>query len=289
MDVEERLCPSCGNWVIARLYALPRRAICPTCENKIPDDSPRLQRQVSSLSELGVAQASQTKEQRIAESRRGDGRDKLLAQLLTIGVEADLDKPGRAEERIGAYAASKGAASLGLISIEKSPIQWVNVVKVAARKRRFAKVLAVVEALYGEPLGTEHSPIQTFECLLPDPRLNEATPRVRILTRPPGLLDAAESTRRQLGPWQEESGDYLQSLARAGNLDALIEAGNALLAEGDLVEVRSHPAAGAWSISFQTEAESNFADVVAGLTLERWQAFEALAEVLAGEPESAEG
>ena len=212
MDVDERLCPSLGNWVIARLYALPRRAICPQCKSKIPDGASRLQRQVSSLSELGVAQASRTREQRIAESTRGDRRDKLLAQLLTIGPEADLVKPGCAEERIGAYAASKGAASLGLILIEKSPVRWLNLVEVAARKRRLAKVLSVAEALWGEPLGAKRGPIQTFECLLADPRLSAAAARVRILTRPPGLLDAAESTR-QLGPWQEGSGEYLQSRA----------------------------------------------------------------------------
>lgn len=289
MDVDERLCPSCGNWVIARLHALPRRAICPSCESRIPDGAPRLQRQVSSLSELGVAQASRTREQRIAESRRRDGRDMLLAQLLTIGVEADLAKPGHAEERIGAYAASKGAASLGLILIEKSPIRWLNVIEVAARKRRLARVLSVAEALYGEPLGARPVPIQTFECLLPDPRLSEAAAPVRILTRPSRLLDAAESTRRQFGPWQEESGEYLQSRASAATLDVLIDAGNALLGEGDLVEVRSLPVAGAWSISFQTAAESDFAEVAAGLTLERWQAFETLAGLLAGEPESAAG
>ena len=282
MDVDERLWPSFGNWVIARLYALPRRAICPQCKSKIPDGASRLQRQVSSLSELGVAQASRTREQRIAESTRGDRRDKLLAQLLTIGPEADLVKPGCAEERIGAYAASKGAASLGLILIEKSPVRWLNLVEVAARKRRLAKVLSVAEALWGEPLGAKRGPIQTFECLLADPRLSAAAARVRILTRPPGLLDAAESTR-QLGPWQEGSGEYLQSRARAGTLEALIEAGNALLAQGDLVEVRSHPAAGAWSISFRTEADSDFADLAAGLTLTRWQAFEGLAAVLVAE------
>ena len=206
----------------------------------------------------------------------------FLAQLLTIGPEADLVKPGCAEERIGAYAASKGAASLGLILIEKSPVRWLNQVEVAARKRRLAKVLSVAEALWGEPLGAKRGPIQTFECLLADPRLSAAAARVRILTRPPGLLDAAESTR-QLGPWQEGSGEYLQSRARAGTLEALIEAGNALLAQGDLVEVRSHPAAGAWSISFRTEADSDFADLAAGLTLARWQAFEGLAAVLVAE------
>ena len=287
MDVDDRLCPSCGNWVFPRLYALPRRAICPRCESNIPDSAPRLKREVSSLEELAPSEIDESREQRIsrriAEKRRGDDREILLARLLEIGVDAELAGLGSAEEDIGAFAGCGDAVSLGLILIAESPIELVNVVRIAAKRRRLAVIASIAEAFWGEPLGSERVPTQVFELLVPDAGLKVDSTPIRAVARPAGLLAGAETARRLNGPWRETAeGMFLRRHEQDGSLEMLVEVGTTLVSDGDSVEVLSHPADGLWSISLRQPADSDFSFVIDDLTSERWAAFESLAKLLSG-------
>jgi hypothetical protein len=87
-------------------------------------------------------------------------RDRLCVHLQSIGVNAQLEPRGRNEEecrdKITEHSRGYSADSLGLIKIEKSPIQWVNVIR------------------WSEPAGDNTNKGYLLNCCIHDPRpLNE--------------------------------------------------------------------------------------------------------------------
>jgi len=68
--------------------------------------------------------------QGLGEKLRDKTRDKLCADLCTMGLNAQLVEGKRPEERAGAPWGG-GGSSLGLIEIKGEPIRWANILNTA--------------------------------------------------------------------------------------------------------------------------------------------------------------
>jgi len=62
---------------------------------------------------------------RLRETIRDKTRDKVCTRLCAIGVDAQVAKRGRPEEKLGCSGLQR---SLGLVDVYGEPISWVNVI-----------------------------------------------------------------------------------------------------------------------------------------------------------------